>query len=90
MIPILILVFIGAFSLPVLFKQQEIPEADITIKVTGNQWYWSYEYVDHDFQFDSFMLAKEELETLVTQRTGISSRNDTAVVVPVGAAVVMQ
>jgi len=32
--------------LPVLFKQQEIPEADITIKVTGYQWYWGYEYVD--------------------------------------------
>ncbi len=46
LVPILILVFIGAFSLPVLFKQQEIPEADMTIKVTGNQWYWSYEYVD--------------------------------------------
>ncbi len=38
-VPIVILVFIGAFSLPVLFKQQEIPAADITIKVTGNQWY---------------------------------------------------
>jgi len=61
-IPIVILVFIGAFSLPVLFKQQEIPEADITIKVTGYQWYWGYEYVDHEFAFDSFMLAREELE----------------------------
>ncbi len=37
--PIVILVFIGAFSLPVLFKQQEIPEGDIVIKVTGYQWY---------------------------------------------------
>ena len=46
--PILILVFIGAFSLPVLFKQQEIPEADINIKVTGYQWYWGYEYTDDD------------------------------------------
>jgi len=45
-VPIVILVFIGAFSLPVLFKQQEIPEADINIKVTGYQWYWGYEYVD--------------------------------------------
>ena len=45
-VPIVILVFIGAFSLPILFKQQEIPEGDITIKATGNQWYWSYEYPD--------------------------------------------
>ncbi|WP_208352278.1 cytochrome c oxidase subunit II [Pseudaestuariivita rosea] len=56
-VPIIILVFIGAFSLPVLFKQQEIPEADITIKVTGLQWYWNYEYVDHDFNFDSYMIG---------------------------------
>ena len=38
-VPIVILVFIGSFSLPVLFKQQEIPEADITIKATGYQWF---------------------------------------------------
>jgi cytochrome c oxidase subunit II len=51
-IPIIILVFIGAFSLPVLFKQLEIPEGDVTIKVTGYQWYWGYEYVDEGFDFD--------------------------------------
>jgi cytochrome c oxidase subunit II len=45
-IPIIILVAIGAFSLPVLFKDQTIPTADVTIKVTGYQWYWGYEYVD--------------------------------------------
>lgn len=56
-IPIVILVFIGAFSLPVLFKQQEIPEADITIKATGYQWYWGYEYVDEGIEFDSYMLG---------------------------------
>ena len=56
-VPIVILVFIGAFSLPVLFKQQEIPEADLTIKVTGYQWYWGYEYVDEGFGFDSYMLG---------------------------------
>jgi len=58
-LPIIILVFIGAFSLPVLFKSQEIPEADITIKVTGYQWYWGYEYVDHGFEFESYMIDAE-------------------------------
>ncbi|MDF1804108.1 cytochrome c oxidase subunit II [Thalassovita sp.] len=57
-IPIVILVFIGAFSLPVLFKQQEIPEGEIHIKVTGYQWYWGYEYTDHDFAFDSYMIGQ--------------------------------
>ena len=55
-IPIVVLVFIGAFSLPVLFKQQEIPEGDIHIKATGNQWYWTHEYTDHGFEFDSFLV----------------------------------
>jgi cytochrome c oxidase subunit II len=65
LVPILILVVIGAFSLPVLFKQQTIPTADITIKVTGNQWFWSYNYVDEvlaadstdTLAFDSYMIG---------------------------------
>ncbi|MGR3434803.1 MAG: cytochrome c oxidase subunit II [Shimia sp.] len=89
-VPILILVFIGAFSLPVLFKQQEIPEADVTIKVTGFQWYWGYEYVDHGFQFDSFMLAEDELAPAGYAPEHYLLATDTAVVVPVGKTVVMQ
>ena len=54
--PVAILVLIGAYSLPVLFKQQEIPEGDIHIKVTGYQWYWGYEYTDHEFEFSSYMV----------------------------------
>lgn len=99
-IPIIILIFIGAFSLPVLFKQQEIPQADITIKVIGNQWYWSYEYVDHDFGFDSFMIGLgtkvltddvvAELEEAGYSRDEFLLATDTAVVVPVGKTIVMQ
>ena len=55
--PIIILVLIGAYSLPILFRQQEIPQADVTIKAIGNQWYWSYEYVDEGFGFDSYMIG---------------------------------
>lgn len=89
-VPIVILVFIGAFSLPVLFKEQEIPAADITIKVTGNQWYWGYEYVDHGFEFDSFMLAKDELADYGYTPDEYLLATDTAVVVPVGKIIVMQ
>lgn len=88
--PILILVFIGAFSLPVLFKQQEIPEADITIKVTGYQWYWGYEYVDHDFAFDSFLLEKDDLVEYGYNEDEYLLATDTQVVVPIGKTVVMQ
>ncbi|WGV16516.1 cytochrome c oxidase subunit II [Fuscovulum ytuae] len=97
-IPILILVFIGAFSLPVLFKQQEIPTADITIKVIGNQWYWSYEYTDNGvtedaeaepIAFDSFMLAREDLAAHGYEDSAYLLATDTAVVVPVGKTIVM-
>lgn len=88
-IPIVVLVFIGAFSLPILFKQQEIPKADITIKVTGYQWYWGYEYVDHEFGFDSFMLPKEELAENGYAPEQYLLATDTSVVVPVGKTIVM-
>ena len=58
-IPIVILVFIGAFSLPVLFKQQIIPEGDVVIKATGYQWYWGYEYPDEGIEFESFMIGAD-------------------------------
>lgn len=54
LIPVLILVVLGANSLPILFKQQEIPKAEVLIKATGNQWYWSYEYPDLGISFDAF------------------------------------
>jgi cytochrome c oxidase subunit 2 len=98
-VPILILVFIGAFSLPTLFKQQEIPDGDIHIKVTGNQWYWSYEYTDEGIAYDSFMIGYGEgnLNPSISAQlaeAGYTDQEfllatDTAVVIPVGAVVVM-
>ena len=55
-VPIVILVFIGFFSLPILFKQQRIPEPEVFIKATGFQWYWGYEYPDHDIAYEGFMI----------------------------------
>ncbi|WP_157056466.1 cytochrome c oxidase subunit II [Pseudorhodobacter aquimaris] len=88
-VPIVILVLIGAFSLPVLFKQQEIPKGDINIKVTGYQWYWGYEYVDEEFGFDSFMLPKDELAENGYAESDYLLATDTSVVVPVGKTIVM-
>jgi len=88
-VPIVILVFIGAFSLPVLFKQQEIPEADINIKVTGYQWFWEYEYTDDNVLFASYMLQEDELEEFGYSEDQYLLATDTAVVIPVGATVVM-
>ncbi|MBY6136527.1 cytochrome c oxidase subunit II [Nocardioides marinus] len=89
-IPILILVFIGSFSLPQLFAQQEIPEGDINIKVTGYQWYWGYEYTDHEFGFESFLLPKDQLAANGYAEDDYLLATDTAVVVPSGKTVVMQ
>jgi len=88
--PIVILVVIGAFSLPALFQQQEIPEGDVVVKVTGNQWYWSYEYVDEGFGFDSFLLAKDELSAHGYSPDEYLLATDNAVVLPIGKTVVMQ
>jgi cytochrome c oxidase subunit 2 len=90
LVPILILVVLGSFSLPVLFKQQEIPEADVTIKATGNQWFWSYEYPDQGIAFDSFLLEKEKLAEFGYQPDEYLLATDTAVVVPVNKTVVVQ
>ncbi len=89
-IPVFILVVIGSFSLPILFNQLEIPESDVTIKATGNQWYWSYEYPQHKFGFDAFMLEKEELAKYGYKADEYLLATDYPVVVPVNSVVRMQ
>jgi len=102
--PVMILVFIGAFSLPVLFKQQVIPEADVTVKVTGFQWAWNYEYPDHEFSFDSYMIGapatggsnkltpdvEQQLEDAGYSRDQFLLATDAAMVVPVDKTIVVQ
>ena len=90
LVPILILLFIGSFSLPVLFNQQTIPEADVTVKVTGFQWAWNYEYVGEDVTFDSFMLERDQLTEFGYTDSDYLLATDTAIVLPVGKTVVMQ
>lgn len=89
-VPIAILVFIGFVSLPILIKQQVIPQADVTIKATGYQWYWGYEYVDSGFEFESVMLDKEDLAEYGYAEDEYLLATDTAVVVPVNKTVVVQ
>jgi len=98
-VPIVILVFIGAFSLPVLFKQMEPPKADLVVKVTGNQWYWSYEYPDSGVAFDSFLIGsgkvlndevEAELVAAGYTRDDFLLATDTAMVIPVNKNIVVQ
>jgi cytochrome c oxidase subunit II len=90
LVPVLILILIGSFSLPLLFTQIEVPEADVTIKATGYQWYWNHEYPDYEFSFDSFILPPERLEEFGYSEDLYLLATDTAVVVPQGATVRLQ
>lgn len=89
-VPILILVLIAVPSFRLLYDQDVIPEVDFTIKTTGNQWNWTYEYPDHGgFEFVSSMLEDEFLG----EHPFAAHRNlttDVPVVVPVNAVVRMQ
>lgn len=99
LIPIVILVFIGAFSLPVLFKQVEIPAADLTVKITGNQWYWNYEYPEEGVIFDSFLIGDGKVMTPEVEAQLVAAgyvkedfllATDTALVVPINKVISVQ
>jgi len=62
-VPIVVLILIAIPSFKLLFFQLNLPPADITVKATGKQWYWSYSYPDNGkFEFDSLMLKAGELK----------------------------
>ncbi len=90
LIPVLILVGIAIPSFRLLKYQVELPKADMTIKVVGNQWYWSYEYPKDQgggFRFDSNMLTREEAAKV--NQPGLLAVDNEAVV-PVGKTVILQ
>ncbi|HEX5509933.1 MAG TPA: cytochrome c oxidase subunit II [Pseudolabrys sp.] len=59
-VPVLILVAIAVPSFRLLFYELKVPKADLTVKVTGKQWFWSYSYPDSKFEFDSLMLQDKD------------------------------
>ncbi|MFQ5567459.1 MAG: cytochrome c oxidase subunit II [Paracoccaceae bacterium] len=86
-VPVVILVIIAIPSLRLLFLQLDVPEPDLTIKATGSQWYWSYEYPDEGIEFDAVMLQKDELAEYGYAPDDFLLATDTRVVVPVNAVV---
>jgi cytochrome c oxidase subunit II len=60
LVPVIILVSIAVPSFKLLFLQQTIPPADVTVKATGKQWYWSYAYPDSNFEFDSVLACDQQ------------------------------
>jgi cytochrome c oxidase subunit 2 len=59
LLPVLILVGIAIPSIRLLRHTYTPPPADVTVKVTGHQWYWSYELPDYGVSFDSYMLKEK-------------------------------
>lgn len=104
-VPVMILVAIAFPSLNLLYKQIEIPEAEVTIKAIGNQWYWTYEYPDYEIDFDSVMVGggyssfdavmasdrgRAEAEEYGLTRENWLLLTDTRIVVPVDTVVRVQ
>lgn len=80
-IPAILLVVMAIPSFKVLSYVETIPQTDMTIKVIGKQWYWTYSYPDHGaFEFDSYIIPEEKLQSGQKRLLDVDNR----VVVPVG------
>ena len=97
-IPVLILVVIAIPSFRLLKLQLEVPQSDMTLKVTGNQWRWTYEYPKESggFTFDSLMLNEEERAKAIASKRIAEAEAprllavDNEAVIPVGKTVRVQ
>jgi cytochrome c oxidase subunit II len=86
-VPVLILVSIAIPSFRLLYYADVVPEAEMTLKVTGHQWYWSYEYPDQGgLAFDSLLVPEEELQPGQPRLLTV----DNPVVVPVDTTIRIQ
>lgn len=79
-IPILILVVIAVPSFKLIFYSDKFQEPEMTVKVVGNMWFWTYEYKDHDISFDSNIIPDDKLQPGDIRLLSV----DNQVVVPVG------
>jgi cytochrome c oxidase subunit 2 len=94
LIPVLILLSIAIPSFKYLFFQLNIPKADLIVKATGKQWFWSYTYPDAKFEFDSIMLTDKERKAKLDKDPKADVPRllsvDNELVVPVNKTVVVQ
>ena len=74
-IPVLILVVIAVPSFKLLYYLDRTTEAEMTLKVTGNQWFWSYEYTDSDVSFDALALPDDQIDVSKGQHRLLETDN---------------
>lgn len=85
-VPVIILVVIAIPSFKLMYFADRVEDPDMTLKVIGHQWYWSYEYPDHgNFTFDANMLSDEEVAKDPSLKRNMDT--DYRVVLPVGKKV---
>ena len=83
LVPCLILIVMAVPSFKVLYSQDKIPPAEVTVKAIGYQWYWGYEYPDENIIFDSYMIEENDLKPGQPRLLAV----DNEVVVPVNKVV---
>ncbi len=85
-IPVLILIIIAIPSFKMLYYLERVEDPEMTVKVTGYQWYWGYEYVDHDnINFLSYMIPEDEIDVSKNQVRLLST--DNPVVLPIDTTI---
>lgn len=79
-IPVIVLVIIAVPSYRLLYFMDRVEDPEVTIKVIGNQWYWTYEFPDDDISFDSLPLSDDEIDVAAGQHRLLEV--DTPLVLP--------
>lgn len=81
-VPVIILIIVAIPSFKLLYYTDRVAEPDMTLKVVGRQWYWDYEYPDHDgIAFSSYMIADADIDPAKGEHRLLST--DTKVVLPI-------
>ena len=84
-IPFLILVGMAIPSTAVLLKMDDTSNSDMTLKITGYQWKWKYDYMDHDVSFfSSLSTPREQIENRAKKGENYLLEVDNPIVLPVG------
>lgn len=90
-VPVLILICISLFSFKLLFAYHDMPKPDLTIKATGNQWNWAYEYPDQGIgEYVSTMMTEEQVAAQGLPHSAYRMAANEPIVVPVGKTVRVQ
>lgn len=88
-LPVVVLIVIAIPSFQMLYFLDRTEDPEMTLKVTGYQWYWGYEYPDNEgINFMSYMIADEDIDTNKDQKRLLST--DNKIVLPIDTNIALQ